>query len=263
MDDEDKDDIIKKVKTSGEGDDEESTDTSDGEMEDTGDEGATETGDETTDAGTGDETATDASANEPADDSENMFETEMIDEMSLGDWKAELIINMYDNGDKSLKSLLTRLISFEEMLGDEEKNRKRFLSDLREDHDNEDIIQIINDLKENGIDVSKFDLSESFFLTNPPKNNMFQEGSNDILDEKDDRCTRIAKRKYDVWPSAYASGAVVKCRQGKIWKDVSEAELDKLDMLEEKWSKKYKNNIDCNNPKGFSQKAYCQGKKNK
>ena len=38
----------------------------------------------------------------------------------------------------------------------------------------------------------------------------------------DDRCTRIAKRKYDVWPSAYASGAVVKCRQGKIWKGVNE-----------------------------------------
>ena len=42
------------------------------------------------------------------------------------------------------------------------------------------------------------------------------------LNEKDDRCTRIAKRKYDVWPSAYASGAVVKCRQGKIWKGVKE-----------------------------------------
>ena len=37
--------------------------------------------------------------------------------------------------------------------------------------------------------------------------------------KKDDRCTRIAKRKYDVWPSAYASGAVVKCRDGKIWKN--------------------------------------------
>ena len=37
----------------------------------------------------------------------------------------------------------------------------------------------------------------------------------------DDRCTKIAKRKYDVWPSAYASGAVVKCRQGKIWKNES------------------------------------------
>lgn len=37
--------------------------------------------------------------------------------------------------------------------------------------------------------------------------------------KKDDRCVRIAKRKYDVWPSAYASGAVVKCRAGKIWKN--------------------------------------------
>lgn len=27
------------------------------------------------------------------------------------------------------------------------------------------------------------------------------------------------------------------------------------------WSKKYKKSIDCNNPKGFSQKAHCQGRK--
>ena len=27
------------------------------------------------------------------------------------------------------------------------------------------------------------------------------------------------------------------------------------------WSQKYKKSIDCNNPKGFSQKAHCQGKK--
>ena len=39
-----------------------------------------------------------------------------------------------------------------------------------------------------------------------------------IIMEKDDRCTRIAKRKYDTWPSAYASGAVVRCRRGEIWK---------------------------------------------
>ena len=52
-----------------------------------------------------------------------------------------------------------------------------------------------------------------------------------------DRCTRIAKRKYDVWPSAYASGAVVKCRQGKIWKGISESatdeEIDYALLLEE------------------------------
>ena len=40
----------------------------------------------------------------------------------------------------------------------------------------------------------------------------------EVLCEKDDRCTRIAKRKYDTWPSAYASGAVVRCRRGEIWK---------------------------------------------
>ena len=40
--------------------------------------------------------------------------------------------------------------------------------------------------------------------------------------KKDDRCTRIAKRKYDAWPSAYASGAVVQCRRGKIWKGLKE-----------------------------------------
>jgi hypothetical protein len=49
--------------------------------------------------------------------------------------------------------------------------------------------------------------------------------------KKGDRCTRIAKRKYDVWPSAYASGAVVKCRQGKIWKDLKEEEI--IEMIEE------------------------------
>ena len=38
------------------------------------------------------------------------------------------------------------------------------------------------------------------------------------ITEKDDRCTRLAKQKYDTWPSAYASGAVVRCRRGEIWK---------------------------------------------
>jgi len=52
----------------------------------------------------------------------------------------------------------------------------------------------------------------------------------ELVLEKDDRCTRIAKSKYDVWPSAYASGAVVRCRKGEIWKDLKEEE----DALEPK-----------------------------
>ena len=37
--------------------------------------------------------------------------------------------------------------------------------------------------------------------------------------------------------------------------------IDDSDMMNEKWSKQYKNSIDCNNPKGFSQRAHCQGRK--
>jgi hypothetical protein len=43
---------------------------------------------------------------------------------------------------------------------------------------------------------------------------------------------------------------------------LSEVDSDENE-LEEKWSEKYKKSIDCNHPKGFSQKAHCQGKKKK
>ena len=39
--------------------------------------------------------------------------------------------------------------------------------------------------------------------------------------KKRDRCLRIADRKFDK-PSAYKSGAVVRCRKGDIWKGVKE-----------------------------------------
>ena len=44
-----------------------------------------------------------------------------------------------------------------------------------------------------------------------------------ILEEKKkaDRCKRIADRKFDK-PSAYKSGAIVRCRKGKIWKGLKE-----------------------------------------
>ena len=45
----------------------------------------------------------------------------------------------------------------------------------------------------------------------------------EILEEKKDRCHRIADRRYDK-PSAYKSGAIVRCRQGKIWKKLKEDE---------------------------------------
>jgi len=46
-----------------------------------------------------------------------------------------------------------------------------------------------------------------------------------VLEEKKkaDRCLRIARRKFDK-SSAYRSGAIVRCRQGKIWKDLKETD---------------------------------------
>jgi hypothetical protein len=65
---------------------------------------------------------------------------------------------------------------------------------------------------------------------------------NEVLQEekeKRDRCLRIADRKYDK-PSAYKSGAVVKCRQGKIWKDLKETILEIIQEDESlhKWFKR-------------------------
>ena len=42
--------------------------------------------------------------------------------------------------------------------------------------------------------------------------------------------------------------------------DTPEIEEDP-DYIEEKWSQKYKRSINCNNPKGFSQRAHCAGRK--
>ena len=80
---------------------------------------------------------------------------------------------------------------------------------------------------------------------------------------KKDACYHKVRSRYDVWPSAYASGALVKCRKvgAANWgNSKKESEDVHVDVVEEKWSKKYKKSIDCNNPKGFSQKAHCKGK---
>lgn len=45
-----------------------------------------------------------------------------------------------------------------------------------------------------------------------------------------------------------------------MFSDEAPKEIKKK-QIEEKWSKEYKKSIDCNNPKGFSQKAHCDARK--
>jgi len=53
--------------------------------------------------------------------------------------------------------------------------------------------------------------------------------------------------------------------KSKIKNEIGEIVNPDLEKSEEKevWSEKYKKSIDCSNPKGFSQKAHCAGRKKK
>jgi hypothetical protein len=93
-----------------------------------------------------------------------------------------------------------------------------------------------------------------------------------LLEEKTkrDRCLRIADRKFDK-PSAYKSGAVVRCRQGKIWKGIKEEELREIisNLLKEdeslhKWFKRQGPSgkeggwVDCNTCRKVDGKTKCK-----
>jgi hypothetical protein len=50
---------------------------------------------------------------------------------------------------------------------------------------------------------------------------------------------------------------------GGMWAGYQDRENQPIDedYIEEKWSQKYKSSINCSNPKGFSQRAHCAGRK--
>jgi hypothetical protein len=75
--------------------------------------------------------------------------------------------------------------------------------------------KILNDMKKLP-DIRGAKFTSSPIITE----NRLQKLIKEVLQEKkEDRCKRIADRRYNK-PSAYKSGAIVRCRQGKIWKDL-------------------------------------------
>jgi len=94
----------------------------------------------------------------------------------------------------------------------------------------------------------------------------------DILKQilEEDRCKRIADRKYDK-PSAYKSGAIVRCRKGNIWKGLKEEELKEIikEIIQEdeslrKWFKRQGPSgkeggwVDCNTCRKVDGKTKCK-----
>ena len=68
--------------------------------------------------------------------------------------------------------------------------------------------------------------------------------------KKRDACYHKVKSRYDVWPSAYASGALVKCRKvgAKNWgnskKESLDEEFEKHDMFDPKTGEKHVANVE-------------------
>ena len=52
-----------------------------------------------------------------------------------------------------------------------------------------------------------------------------------------------------------------KTSEAAVYRKYINSMKKKTKKMNEGWSDKYKKSIDCNNPKGFSQRAHCQGKK--
>ena len=75
--------------------------------------------------------------------------------------------------------------------------------------------------------------------------------------------------------AALANWAVTDSRDVVVWEHNPAEIADQMrqsrkiqfrrpdDYIEEKWSEKYKRSINCSNPRGFSQRAHCQGRKKK
>ena len=78
-----------------------------------------------------------------------------------------------------------------------------------------------------GLEEEKIEIDSDITFELPLKHlldkHVVKEAIQSILEKakKRDRCLRIADRKFDK-PSAYKSGAVVRCRKGDIWKGLKE-----------------------------------------
>ena len=78
----------------------------------------------------------------------------------------------------------------------------------------------------------------------------------------------IASKKQAKDPR-YSHSLTVDIRPGEVGRQLRKMHLadnvqklkEEIGTLKEKWSAKYKRSINCNAPKGFSQRAHCQGRK--
>jgi hypothetical protein len=79
-----------------------------------------------------------------------------------------------------------------------------------------------------------------------------------------DALINLLSKKYNVYPDDFEWGPSAQGPEPfgrQVESHVAGHVQQDPDYIEEKWSKKYKSSINCSNPKGFSQRAHCAGRK--
>ena len=77
---------------------------------------------------------------------------------------------------------------------------------------------------------------------------------------------KVTKETFTIDPKAHRQQQRAKkirdrTKTGDEGSEIAKKKVKGPALFGEGWSDKYKKSIDCNNPKGFSQRAHCQGKK--
>ena len=175
MQPEDQKDIIKKIKSSGKGDENAGTEPSDGSEDNT-------------------ETSTDNPT--PENDDDNLFEgkennrftqvlqkAKEIQTSAIPKGLAKAILMRYKNGDELDRQILNKLICFEDNATPEEFEEVLRTEWSNDDENCREALQYLDKTKAsiNKVATEMNGVEESFMLDNPKKNNMFQPHSNDIL----------------------------------------------------------------------------------
>ena len=155
---------------------------------------------------------------------EKVFKT--LDEDELDTFKKRLLkALLLDSEYKKLYEGLNDNMSLKDIARELEKENPQLRFDVNTQRDRIEVRGSQQDLFDFGTKMQgqTFGEYEVFAIDDDERGETVRVVKSDSImresKKKDDRCTRIAKRKYDTWPSAYASGAVVRCRKGEIWKD--------------------------------------------
>jgi len=147
-------------------------------------------------------------------------------------------------------------------------NAEDFLKDLSKEKTKnfiekwDETLQTLNDMiREQGVYKGKF--MESVPMSAKKDPYLFFKFFENRFHKKGEIFKRKAYRLYD---AVTDKSVMIESQQKGVQcttcgRDTKELDDFWVNRIVEKWSKKYKKSINCNNPKGFSQKAHCEARK--